>query len=221
MATLADVLIRLFKAHDIPCSVVEGWVLPYGQSPAIRCIWHPPKKAGAGCLDVEILLADGRMLIDRCAGLGEDNNAIMDGVQNFVLGSFPVLLASLYGKNDPEQVTTKRWSLAGSDWTAYIGNFSRRASEGIDIPVPKSAFTAIQSAIEKSAVSADLHWFRTFYCHISAQQVFEALMDNKPWPEGETALKDIPWEKCNGYYSVRNFLVLSKNGSSTNAGSQA
>ncbi|UJB72207.1 hypothetical protein HRE53_15445 [Acaryochloris sp. 'Moss Beach'] len=36
MATLADVLIRLFKAQDIPCAVVEGWVLPNGQAPAIR-----------------------------------------------------------------------------------------------------------------------------------------------------------------------------------------
>lgn len=210
MATLADVLIRLFKAQDIPCAVVEGWVLPNGQAPAIRGIWHPPKKAGAGCLDIEVLLPDGRLLIDRCAGLGEDNNAIMDGVQNFVLGSFPVLLACFYGKNDPEQVTTKRWSLAGSNWVAYIGNFSRRASQGIDIPVPKSAFTTIESAIEQSPLAADVHWFRTFYCHISAQQVFEALMDNKPWPQGEVALKDIPWEKCDGYYSVRNFLILAK-----------
>lgn len=216
MATLADVFIRLFEAHDIPCTVEDSWVFPYSQLPAIRGIWHPPLKAGAGRLDVEVLLADGRTLIEHFAGLGEGNNAIMDGVQNFVLGSFPVLMASLYGKNDPEQVTTARWFLGEADWIVYMGNFSRRASNGLDVPVPKPAFAAIQAAIVSTQLSSDLHWFRTFYCQISSQQIFEALMDNEPWQQGKAALKNIPWEQRKGYYSVRNFLVLSKNVPSTN-----
>ena len=214
MATLADVLIRLFKAHDIPCTVEDSWVFPYSQLPAIRCIWHPPQQAGAGRLDVEVLLADGRTLIEHFAGVGEGNLAIMDGVQNFVLGSFPVLLASLYGKTDPERVVTERWFLGGTDWTVYVGNFARRASNGMDIPVPKPAFASIQSAVESTPLASDLHWFRTFYCQIGSQQIFEALMDNEPWQQGEAALKSIPWEKCEGYYSARNFLVLSQEVSS-------
>jgi len=216
MATLADVLSHLFQAHNIPCTVEDSWVFPYSQQPAIRGIWHPPLKTATGRLDIEILLADGRTLIEHFAGLGEGNNAIMDGFQNFILGSFPVLLASLYGRNDSEQVITDRWCLEGADWIVYAGNFSRRASNGLDIPVPKSAFASIQAAIKSTPLSSDLHWFRTFYCQISSQQIFEALVDNEPWQQGEAALKSIPWEQQEGYYSVRNFLVLSQNVPSVN-----
>lgn len=210
MATLADVLVRLFTAHDIPCTVEDSWVFPNGQLPAIRCIWHPSSSQSAGRLDVEVLLSNGNTLIENFAGLGEGNHALMDAVQNFVLGSFHVLLASFYGKTDPEQVTTEQWSVEGTKWRVFVGNFSRRASHGQDISVPQSAFTAIESAILGTPLSMECHWFRTFYCQIGEQQVFEALINNEPWQQGERALKRIPWPKIEGYYSVRNFLVLVK-----------
>ncbi|WP_299486629.1 DUF6348 family protein [Acaryochloris sp. IP29b_bin.137] len=210
MTTLADVLIRLFNAHDISCTVENDWVFPSGQLPAIRCLWHPPSAKGAGRLDVEVLLANGNTLIESFAGLGEGNHALMDGVQNFVLGSFHVLLASLYGKNDPEQVTTERWSIGGTDWKVFVGNFSRRASQAQNISVPKSAFTSIETAIFNTPLTSELHWFRTFYCQVGNQQIFEALINNEPWQQGEVALKSIPWPQVAGYSSVRNFLVLAK-----------
>ncbi len=58
--------------------------------------------------------------------------------------------------------------------------------------MPKTTFSMIQSAIEQTPLSAGLNWFRAFYCQVGTQQVFEALMNNEPWPQGESALKGSP-----------------------------
>jgi Family of unknown function (DUF6348) len=37
---------------------------------------------------------------------------------------------------------------------------------------------------------------------------FEALLDNVIWERGLASVQSVSWAKCDGYYSVRNFILL-------------
>ena len=127
---------------------------------------------------------------------------------NFAINSFHVLAAGLYGANDPEQVTTERWQVGGTRFTAFIGNFGMRASTGVEPKVPDGLFNAIEAAILAEPLGRDAHWVRAFAANLNGQMTFEALLDNEPWARGLASLRDAPWTRCDGYYSIRNFILL-------------
>lgn len=197
---------RLMEAHGLECASQSDWVVPNGQLPAIRALWYPGESSGR--LDIQVLVKEG-VLIEECfAGIGSGDAGVRDAIQNFMVNSLHVLLAALWGKNDPDQVVTETWQINGKSFSAYIGNFGTRASTGGQAYVPHQLFPAIQSTISKQQIGPGLHWIRTFFCSVQGEPMFEALLDNEEWLLGVECLKSIPWEKASGYYSVRNFLVL-------------
>jgi len=197
---------RLFEAHGISCTVEDQWVVPNNTLPAIRALWYPRETSGR--LEIHALLKDDVVIEECFAGLGDNDKAFADAFQNFMINSFHVLLAALWDKNDPEQVMTERWSIGGREFTAFIGNFGMRGSNGVCAKIPNELFPAIESAVKQATLQGDTHWVRTFFCNLNEEQTYEALMDNEDWELGISCLKKIPWEKCDGYYSVRNFLLL-------------
>ncbi len=203
---IASELKRLMEAHGLACATRDDWVLPNGQLPAMRALWHPGKSSGR--LDIQVLV-EKDVLIEECfAGIGSGEEGFHDALRNFMLNSLHVLLAAFWGKDDPDQVITETWQIAGNSFRAFIGNFGTRASAGYHAHVPHQLFPEIQSAITKQQLGPGLHWIRTFFCSIRGEQTFEALLDNEEWLPGVECLKAIPWEETGGYYSVRNFLVL-------------
>ena len=206
-----DELRRLLSAHGLTCVEEQGWLFPDGKLPGLRAIWHPRSETGhaSGRLDVHALLGQGAV-IEECfaGGAGSENEDFAAGMQNFAVNSFHVLLAGLFDVMEPEQVMVERWNIGGKAYTAYIGNFGRRASLGVEAKVPEQLFGAIEAAILAEPLGLDAHWVRTFFANLNNEQTFEALLDNQDWGRGVSSLKSVPWVRCDGYYSVRNFILL-------------
>jgi hypothetical protein len=196
----------LFQDHGIACVINNDWVVPNAELPALRALWHPGDASGR--LDVQVLVRD-QVVIEECfAGVGEGERGMYDALASFMVNSFHVLLAAFWGRNDPEQVTTERWTVAGKPYVAYIGNFATRSSEDVTPHVPSSLFADIESAIKSEALTSEIHWYRLFFANFANAFHFEALKDNESWEAGIRWLKAVQWEQRSGYYSVRLFALL-------------
>ncbi len=196
----------LFEGHGLPCALHDEWLVPNGEFPGVRALWHPRETSGR--LDVQVWL-DQEACIEECfAGIGSGGDGLRDALRNFAINSFHVLLAAIWQQNDPDQVTTERWTLDGRAYTAYVGNFGTRATEGTQPHVPQELFPAIERALKNTRLTGDTHWARFFFCNLDGEQTFEALLDNQDWEDGLACLQSVPWVQCAGYYSVRLFIVL-------------
>jgi Family of unknown function (DUF6348) len=66
---------------------------------------------------VQVLVRDKLVIEEAFAGVGQGDARLYDGLGNFTVNSFHVLLAAFWGKNDPEQVTTREWVAGGKRYT--------------------------------------------------------------------------------------------------------
>ena len=197
------------KAHGVPVDRHNEWITPNGELPAIRATWFPGEQSGR--LDVEVLIEEGRLVEECFAGIQGEQSAKQDAIENFCTNSLHVLLAALWGLNDTEQVTTEIWTIGKQRYTAYIGNFGTRGTIEAKPEVPEQLFETIERTIKREQLNQDYHWVRNFFCDIKGEPTYESLLDSEPWESGISALASLGWKKSNGYYSVRNFLVLKRN----------
>jgi hypothetical protein len=201
-----DALKTIFQAHGIACATHEDWVLPGGNVPAVRAVWNPHN--GFGQLDIQVLIEPGVMIEECFAGIGEGEDGLHDALRNFLVNSLHVLLTAFWGVDNAGHVTVETWDIGGKSYQAYIGNIGTRASEGVHVPIPNNFLSEIKAVVQLEDLTNDTHWVRTFFSNISGEQKFEALLDNKYWENGMDCLKNIPWTKREGYYTIRHFLVL-------------
>jgi len=199
----------LISAHEVPFHVEDEWVVPMSKLPAIRATWYPREENGR--LEVDVLLGDERIINECFAGIGSGSQGINDALQNFSVNSFHVLLAAFWEVNDQDQVMSEKWSFHGKTYTVFIGNLGTRGSKGVNPEIPDKLFESIENAIKNEPLQNKLSWFRCFFCDVSGNQTFEALKNNEDWQPGLSALQSLPWLKTNGYYSVRNFLIIKEN----------
>ena len=203
---ISDFLVCLFEEHGIECTTHNDWVLPNSELPALRATWFPGSSNGR--LDVQAFVREGVTIEERFAGIGEDEVGLNDALTNFTVNSFHVLLAALWNQNDKTQVTTEDWSIGEKRYTAFIGNFGTRGSEGVTADIPADLFSQVENVIKLDSLMGDLHWFRFFFCNVAGQRTFEALKDNETWESGVRCLEGVQWADSMGYYSVRLFVVL-------------
>jgi Family of unknown function (DUF6348) len=205
---LKQYLCELFEAHDVPFHIENEWVVPYGNLPAIRATWF--QKEGSGVFEVEVLLAGDRIINECFAGFGNGQEGILSGFENFCVNSFHVFLSAFWKKHEEEQVKLESWSIGGETYQAFIGNFGTRAAAGVVPKIPERLFEQIEKTITQERLDEKVSWFRIFVASVSGQLIFEALKENEEWKNGLSALQSLKWEKEDGYYSVRNFIVLKK-----------
>jgi hypothetical protein len=205
-SAVSQALSDLLGRHGLDCTREQEWIVPNGQLPAIRAKWHSRERTGQ--LDVQVLLEKDRVIQECFVGVGTGRPGFEDALKNFMINSLHVLLSSLWDIKDDRQVLTENWEIGGRHFTAYIGNFGRRASGGLSVEVPKDLFETIENRIRHEYLPGEAHWFRVFFCNIAGQHTYEALKDNEPWEAGLAGLKGITWPETDAYYSVRNFIVL-------------
>jgi hypothetical protein len=183
-----DELKRLLSAHGLSCAEEQGWLLPNGNLPGLRAIWHPSSEIGraSGRLDIHAFLGQGTIIEECFAGRsGSESEDFAAAMQNFAVNSFHVLLSGLFDVLEPEQVTVERWNIGGKAYTAHIGNFGLRASSGVEPKVPKELFSAIEAAVLAEPLGLPTHWVRIFFANLNGEQTFEALLDNQGWDRAE------------------------------------
>lgn len=200
-------LSQLFNSHEIPFDTQDEWIIPFGQLPAIRATWYP--RDTTGVFEVEVLL-DNETIVNECfSGSGTGEEGILSGLENFCVNSFHVLLSALWNKHYPEQVEIETWDIKGRKYNAYIGNFGTRSTSGTEIKIPEELFQSIEHTIKQENLKHETYWFRLFFGSVSGDFTFEALQNNEDWKNGMSALKSLTWAKPEGYYSVRNFIMLT------------
>lgn len=203
-----EYLCELFQSHDVPFYTESEWVIPYGELPAIRSTWF--QKETSGVFEVEVLLDDGRIINESFSGFGVDKEGILNGLENFCINSFHVLLSAFWRKHESGQVEIEDWVINGVTYKAYIGNLGTRATKGVEASIPNGFFEALEKAIKNEALESEVSWFRVFFGSVSGEFTFEALKENEVWQQGISMLSAQSWDKPEGYYSVRNFIVLRK-----------
>lgn len=203
-------LLELFQRHDVASTTHEDWVLPNAELPGIRGVWHADETHGR--LDIQVLVRDGVVIEECFAGFGAGDRGLADGLQNFTINSFHVLLSALWRHHHPDQVETEAWAVAGRRFSAFIGNVGTRSSTDATPPVPAGMLTLLEEAIRSEPLEHGLHWFRFYVGHVKGDFTFEALKDNEPWPAGLRALEACGWTTCDAFYSARMFVVLREAG---------
>ena len=169
-----------------------------------------PREPGEthGRLDMQVLVRDG-VLIEECfGGIGVGDIGLADGLQNFTINSFHVLMSALWARHDPEQVETEAWNVAGRRFNVFIGNVGTRSSTGVTPSILAGMMTTLEDAIRSESLEHDLHWFRFYVGYLKGEFTFEALKDNEPWAAGASALASCGWTPTDKFYSARLFMVL-------------
>lgn len=199
-------LAALFESHRIECVAARR------MGGASRAATGDPRHLvcgeKTGRLDVDVLLEDERQLQEAFAGIGSGEDGLQDALRNFASNSFHVLLSALWGQAEEDQVMVETWEIGERRFEVHIGNLGLRGAEGKAPPLPAGLFPSIERAIRAEPLDARLHWFRHFFCAFGNQRTVEALFDNQPWEAGMQNLAALDWQDSQGYYSVRNFLML-------------
>jgi hypothetical protein len=203
LAYLSD----LFQRHGVACETHGEWILPHSELPALRAVWWPRDTSGR--LDIEVFIREGIFIRESFGGVGTGSAGLLDALHNFTVNSFHVLLAALWGKDDPEQVLTEEWSVAGRTYRIHIGNVGTRGSSGVTACVPDGLLPELEKAVRGLALRGDTHWFRLYFAQIDGKSTLEALKDNEEWPPGLEVLEGLPWERKQGFYSARLFVVAT------------
>ncbi|WP_444997131.1 DUF6348 family protein [Aliikangiella sp. IMCC44359] len=205
---LKEYISGLLQSHNVSFHTESEWVVPYGELPAIRATWF--QKETSGVFEVEVLLDGGRIINECFSGFGIGEEGILNGLENFCVNSFHVFLSAFWGKHIPEQVENEDWQIGENFYKAYIGNLGTRATKGVEASIPENFFESLEKAIKNEKLGSEVSWFRVFFGSVSGDFTFEALKENEVWGEGIEMLRAQLWEKPEGYYSVRNFIVLRK-----------
>lgn len=206
-------LAELLASHDLPVQLEGGWALVSEYAPPLSAEFVNRRRQGSTellQLDVRAALPDGRALVESFAGWGPSfPDAAARAYANFAVNSLHVLLGAFFRPPD-DQVRVEEWEIGGSRWKAFLGDFGIQAKAG-ELQPPDGLFPAIEQAIRQLPLDGDTHWFRFFYCNVGTGEVVsEALFDNEPWEAAAEAVRSLPWEKTEAYYSVREFLVLRR-----------
>lgn len=204
---------QLFEQHHIPYTMEQDWLIPYAdfvQYPAIRALWFPYEING--CLQIEVFHHDSTLMIECFAGVGVGDEAISDAMQNFCLNSFHVFAVAFWGLPQDDQVVIEQWEIQGKHYTVYVGAMGTRLMHLNQFPaLPENWFDHFSAEIRKDSNWDALAWFRLFVGNNQGQLTIEVLRNNDIWKEAQDVLSELKWVKSDGYYSIRNFLILIQN----------
>lgn len=207
---LQKYLLRLFERHDVELDADEdGWLVTDDDFPAIRAEWHEGTAGEPGRLDVDVVLGEERRIEESFAGVGGGEAGCRDALKTFEQNAFHVLLAACWYVTDDRKMRIVAWDIGVRSWDVFIGPFSVRGANGDAVSVPAEALVAIEAAVKREALTAELHWLRLVHSHSAAgDSRSEALFDNEPWTAGTLALASVPWPQTGRDYSMRCFMLL-------------
>ncbi|HKF48417.1 MAG TPA: DUF6348 family protein [Terracidiphilus sp.] len=218
----ADLLFVAFTSHGIHAIRQEEEVdVPNHQLRASCAVFNRREQANLTILQLDIRIRSkkfrDRLLIESFAGYGNDEEeAVKDAFHKFTQASLHVLLAALIDvERGEDQVEWESWTSHGREWRACLGPLLVQDLEEDEDLRFGELLDTLQALLPESLSTAP-HWLRVFYwrkdevCLTS-----EALLDNEPWPEGESVINR--WNWPSGRYRIRNFLMLLPDGTGTDS----
>ncbi len=213
LATSEDatrVFLELFKGHDLPCHLENGWIVADSGCLQARAeISHgltTPKFSIQ--LDVDVVFPSGETISEACAGFGSTlHDAIGDSIVNFCNGPFHVILSAATGQIC-SHCDSEEWEFDGKFRRVLI---SPVVTRGLDVErqsLTVEWFSWVASEIQQNSLTDEMHWFRFFHGQYPNGAQSEVLFNNIPSAGSQQALEEYPWPVAEGYYSVRVFVVV-------------
>ncbi len=215
MESLQQELEELFHAHGLETSDYEGWVLVDGEMPGMAATivqeWDHESSYSVQ-LDVEVAYDQDLIIVESFAGIGTSRQeAVKNALENFCRNSYHVFLAACWDQVDEDQVSVEHWDIEGTHWEVFVGNYGVRSFGGPRVDIPEDAFTTVEALLRKLPLEDSLYWLRIFYSNVGNGNVItEVLLNNEVWEEAQTVVSALDWPKRDGFYSVRNFLMMQR-----------
>jgi hypothetical protein len=209
-AALQQYLMRLFERHDVDLDADEdGWLVTDDDFPAIRAEWHEGSSGEPGRLDVDVVISEERCIEESFAGVGGADAGCRDALDTFERSAFHLLLAACWYVTDDRKMQITAWEIGVRTWDVFISPFMLRGVQHDAVSMPTDAITAIETAMQREALTPELHWLRLVHRHGADGDLrCEALLDNEPWTAGTLALDSVAWPSTIGEYSARYFVML-------------
>jgi hypothetical protein len=105
-------------------------------------------------------------------------------------------------------MTITAWEFGVRTWDVFIGPFALHGVDITDMEVLEQVPAAIKAALEREALTPELHSLRLVYRRpADGEARCEVLLDNEPWATGALALTALAWPK-DGDYSAHGFILL-------------
>ena len=204
----------MFEAHDVPCEVDGEFVRFAGRPERLQGVVYVPPGVAAGPqhwllqFDVSLELADGRTLVESCAGLGaSEREAANDALVSFAHGSMHALIGAFFAPC--QHVTSVQWNIGGRAWNVTLSNLSYRGAVPTDEAAVERCLETFERGLQRANLSPQAHWVRLFYVRTDeGVMTCEVLFDNEPWPAVQNGVAGFPWPATETFYSLRRFLVL-------------
>ncbi len=208
-AALQKYLLRLFERHDVALDADEdGWLTTDGDFPTVRAQWHEAAASAPGHLDIDVVLSEERSIEESFAGHGAGTDGCMAALRAFEQSAFHPLLAACGYVTDDRKLTITSWEIGIRTWDVFAGSYALHGADITDLEMLEQVPAAIESALQREALSPELHWLR-LVCRRTAEAEArcEVLLDNEPWAAGTEALAALVWPQ-GGDYSAHGFVVL-------------
>ncbi|MCH2044436.1 MAG: DUF6348 family protein [Saprospiraceae bacterium] len=164
-------------------------------------------------LDVKIDLPNEQSIIESFGDVaGSSEDAILKNLDNFVKTAYYPITACLDANRENPNIIFYEWEINGTVWKVFIGDLGMKVGLSQPVNLPKRLFETIEKIIKEQELTENYNWFRFFAFQMNNEiQDIEFLINNQPKNEGLEELQNLDWELRDGFYSVRNFILLKKN----------
>jgi hypothetical protein len=166
-------------------------------------------------LDIHVLLPEQSFTESFVAHAATIEEGIASAFEQFEVNVLHTLIMAFWdnAKKVENGVGTDTWEINGHRWQAVISNYGYRGDESLDdiIDDSDSMFLEVEKAIKALPLDKDIYAVRSVYTNVGdGRRVTEALINNEEFPELERAISQLKWKHTDGYYSVRNLVLLMK-----------
>jgi len=166
-------------------------------------------------VDIHILLAKQSFTESFVGHASTVEEAIASAFEQFEVNTLHTLIMAFWdnAKKVENGVGTDTWEINGHKWQAVISNYGYRGDEPLDeiIDDSDSMYMEVEKAIKALPLDKDIYAVRSVYTNVGdGRRVTEALINNEEFLELENAISGLKWKHTEGYYSVRNLVLVMK-----------
>ena len=210
---IVNFFVRWFEAHGHTDVVVgTDGVGVKDNATRLKASLYRSKQGANGRFVVEIefqvRLPSGSIIREYVAGMGDtDEEAVNDALVNFTLTTFHVVYKGFINAADPH-MTMNTVSISGANRKVVVGDMLFRGATGgkVDLDLLNSEF---QGILENSSLTPGPHWIKFAYGQTDGQaQTVWVTLDNDDHPEMTNAIKGLKWPRRNGFYLVKQFVLV-------------
>ena len=166
-------------------------------------------------VDIHILLLKQSFTESFVGHASTVEEAIASAFEQFEINTLHALIMAFWdnAKKVENGVGTDTWEINGHKWQAVISNYGYRGDEPLDeiIDDSDSMYMEVEKAIKALPLDKDIYAVRSVYTNVGdGRRVTEALINNEEFLELENAISGLKWKHTEGYYSVRNLVLVMK-----------